>query len=93
MAWTSGDNRVFYERLRNIAKQHLSSAEEGARLISLVDSEELGTNLTDESGTTVAEAIAFKGVVDDFALFFTGEAVAADVTRREKIDVFLADLS
>ena len=92
MAWTAGDNAVFYERLRNIARQHLSSAEEGARLISLVTSEDLGTNLEDEGGTTKAEAIAFKGVVDDFALFFAGEAVSADADRRQKIDVFLADL-
>lgn len=93
MAWTQSDSDVFFERLRNIARQHLSSAEEGARLISLAASEVLATNLTDASdgSATKGEAIAFKGVIDDFADFFAGFAVATDANRRQKIDAFLAN--
>lgn len=94
MAWTEGDNSVYYKRLCNIARQHLNSAEEGARLISLANSEDLGTNLDDDTSSmaTKIEAVAFKGVIDDFAEFFAGNAVAADNDRREKIDAFLVEL-
>lgn len=89
--WTPGDNTTFFRRLKNLANQHINSMEEGARLISLTASEDLATNLEDaaDGSATRAEAIAFKGVVDHFALFMSGATVPADASRRAKIDAFL----
>jgi hypothetical protein len=91
MAWTQSDSDVFHTRLMNVATALLDLDEEVERLVSLAASEDLASNLDDASDASVdkAEAIALKGVVDDYRDWFVGTAVAADATRRAKLDAYL----
>lgn len=91
MAWTQNDSDVFHTRLMNVATAMLDADEEVERLLSLAASEDLATNLTDASDSSVskAEAIALNGVVQSFSTWFAGTATTADANRRQKLDAYL----
>ena len=93
MSWNESKNTVFFARLKVLADQMVDSKEEAERLISLAASEDIvGDPAFEEvDGITPAEAVALKGVLDDYTDFLDGDEILAAENRRAKLDVFLAD--
>ena len=93
MSWNESKNTVFFSRLRVLADQMLDTKEEAERLISIAASEDI---VGDEAfvavgGIDPADAVALKGVLDDYVAFLDGSEFLDAENRRAKIDVFVAD--
>ena len=93
MSWNESKNTVFFARLKVLADQMVDSKEEAERLISLAASESIvgDPEFVEVGGIDPADAVALKGVLDDYILFLNGDDILAAEDRRAKLDVFLAD--
>lgn len=94
MSWNESKNTVFFQRLRVLADQMLDTMEEAERLISIAASEDI---VNDEDFVAVGgidpdDAVALKGVFDDYIVFLDGSASLDAENRRAKIDGFVAEI-
>lgn len=93
MSWNESKNTVFFQRLKVLADQLIDSKEEAERLISIAASEDIVGDpaFVEVGGIDPADAVALKGVLDDYLVFLNGDDILAAENRRAKLDVFLAD--
>lgn len=91
MAWNSSKNSVFFQRMRVLSAQLLDTLEEGRRLISLADSENIATDpaFVDDGNQTTADAANLKLLLEDLEVFVSGGAVLPDSVRRVTVDKFI----
>ncbi len=94
MAWNASKNIVFFARLRVLADQMLDTKEEVERLISISVSESIAGDeyFIAVGGIDPADAVALKGVFEDYITFLDGSGALDAENRRAKIDGFVAEI-
>ena len=93
MSWNASKNTVFFQRLKVLADQMLDTKEEAERLISIAESENIvgDEHFVAVGGIDPADAVALKGVLDDYTTFLDGSGPLGVDNRRETIDIFVSD--
>lgn len=94
MSWNASKNTVFFARLKVLADHMIDTKEEAERLISIAASESIVGDpaFVEVGGITPADAVALKGVLDDYITFLDGSDALAAEERRAVIDIFVADI-
>lgn len=78
MAWNASNNNVFFQRLKNWAKQYQDIRDEGQRLDDLWNGEGISGDpaFVDNDGITTAEATALITMLGDVEGFTTNQVVS-----------------
>ena len=93
MSWNASKNNVFFARMKVLADQMIDTKEEAERPISIAESENIvgDEHFVAVGGIDPADAVAFKGILDDYTTFLDGSGPLGVDNRRETIDVFVVD--